>query len=48
VYAEESIIEKTSFQGYLPLPLFSKEGISSLLQREGRRDLVSCIHTIMA
>jgi hypothetical protein len=43
---KESIIEKTYISENLPLPLFSKEGDSSLLQREGRRDLVFSVYTI--
>jgi hypothetical protein len=46
-HTKESIIEKTYISENLSLPLFSKEGDSSLLQREGRRDLVFSIYTIM-
>jgi hypothetical protein len=42
-----SIIEKTCSSENLPYPLFSKEGNSSLLQREGRRDLILSVYTIM-
>jgi hypothetical protein len=38
----DPIIEKTYSFKNLPYPLFYKEGNSSLLYREGRRDLISC------
>jgi len=40
-FTKESIIEKTYSPENLPHPSLPKRGISSLLQREVRRDLIS-------
>jgi hypothetical protein len=44
---KKSIIDQTCSLQNLPYPLFFKEGNSSLLQREGRRDFVFGVYTDM-
>jgi len=43
----QSIIEKTYSSKISPNPSFPKRGNSSLLEREGRRDLVFRVYIIM-
>jgi hypothetical protein len=44
---KESIIEQTYCSENLPQPLFAKEGKFFPFEREGRRDLVSRVYTIL-
>jgi hypothetical protein len=47
-FTKESIIDQTYSFKISPNPSFLKRGNSSLWQREGRRDLVLSVYTIMA